>query len=742
MYEDLPASAPQPDDGSEDSQTAGLLLAIHRVMLNIGAELRLPVLLSHILEQAQSLLKADRGGGVYFYEPDNQGLRLVHGSGMNQGRGGVLVPVGRGIAGHVYRTAQPLVINDYTSWPEQATVLVSDPPSAVMGLPLILTGAVIGVLTLVADSSRRKFTSRDVQQAEMFAAQAAVVIRNAMLYEQARQEILERKQIELALQESESAAKRLAQQLKLVNQIGATITAGLDFEQLMQTLYQQCQQIGETHTFYVALYDETSQIIRFPFFMKDGERRSVADRLLQEHAGVVEYVIRNVQVLYIPDSFHLSIPLQIIRMPGEPTRSVIAIPLKSYERPVGVLSMQSHAPNAYTPDQIFLLEMLAGQIAIAIQNGQLYTQAQATIAEREQALAERKQAEAALHASQITLKAIIDSTSDLIWSVDAQSFGLLTFNAGLRNYFFNTRHIVLRLGLRPEDIFPTQDFIQTWRSFYQRALAEGSYTIQYQTYAGNILLELSFNLLTQNGQVFGVSVFGKDITERVRARQALEEMNRDLEQRVQERTLELRRRLAEIEDLQAELRDQSQRDPLTGLYNRRYLAERLPAEIARAQAEGSCLSIIISDIDHFKCVNDTYGHQVGDQILIEVAGMMLQGTRNSDIICRYGGEEFLVVMPGVSVETARQRAEALRQKCASLDLRQAGKSLRIYMSFGVATYPTHGHDSETIMIKADQALYHSKNMGRNRVTVWDPTLPGLASMEGEASPAGPFPGPQ
>ena len=729
LNDDESATSPQPNSGAEGSYTTELLLAIHNVMLNIGAELRLSVLLSNILEQAQSLLAADRGGGVYFYEPESQALRLVYGSGINYGRNDILVQVGQGVAGRVYHTAQPQIVDNYTAWQGHATVLVSDPPSTVMGVPLILRGTVIGVLTLIANSYLRKFTGQDVHQAEMFAAQAAVAIQNARLYEQARQEINERKQMETALKESERAAHRLAQQLKLANQIGAIITAGLDFEQLMRTIYQQCQQIGDTHTFYLALYDEANGTLRFPFFMKDGERRHIATRSLQESAGVTGYVIHHAQVLYIPDTFNLSIPLQIIHQPGEPTRSVIGIPLKVHDRPVGVLSMQSHAPDAYTADQISLLEMLGGQIAIAIQNGQLYAQAQAIIAEREQALAERKQAETALQASQVTLKAIIDSTSDLIWSVDAQSFGLLTFNIGLRDYFINMRSITLKPGLRLEDLFPTQDVIQIWQRFYQRALAEGSYTTQYNTYAGGILLELSFNLLTQDGRVFGVSVFGKDITERVQAQLALEELNRNLEQRVEERTAELHRRLEEIESLQAELRDQSLHDPLTGLNNRRYLAERLPIEIARAQDEGGCLSIIISDIDHFKRINDTYGHQAGDQVLIEIAGLLQQHFCSSDIICRYGGEEFLIVMPGTTLDKACQRAKDMCLECAGLDIHYAEKHLRIQMSFGVASYPIHGQEAEMLIIKADQALYHSKKTGRNRVTVWDNSLHSPSPVE-------------
>ena len=111
--------------------------------------------------------------------------------------------------------------------------------------------------------------------------------------------------------------------------------------------------------------------------------------------------------------------------------------------------------------------------------------------------------------------AIVDSTVDMIWAVDPDKFGFLIYNHGLYEYFFNLRGIKIQPGMIPEDLFPSDDFINEWKGFYKRALKEGSYTAEYNVYAGTIILQLTFNLLKAEGKVFGISVFGKNITEKV-----------------------------------------------------------------------------------------------------------------------------------------------------------------------------------------------------------------------------------
>ncbi|MHC1783784.1 MAG: diguanylate cyclase [Anaerolineaceae bacterium] len=201
--------------------------------------------------------------------------------------------------------------------------------------------------------------------------------------------------------------------------------------------------------------------------------------------------------------------------------------------------------------------------------------------------------------------------------------------------------------------------------------------------------------------------FQMDVTDRKRNEQAIEKANE-----------QLRLDMDKIEQLQAELREQTLRDPLTGLYNRRYMSETISREMARSDREKSPVSFIMADIDHFKTINDLHGHQTGDRFLVEIAGLLKDNARSSDIVCRYGGEEFLLMLPGATTDDAARRAEELRQKIANLLVRQNGNDLKVTMSLGVSTFPEHGCDATDVIGKSDKALYLSKAAGRNRVTVW------------------------
>jgi len=214
------------------------LQTLHQVTLDIGSELKMPTLLRSIMERAVNLLDADRGGGIYLYYADGNVLRLAEGSGINEGRVGAVIQLNEGMSGRVFQSAQPLIVNDYTNWEGRATVLVSWTPSAVMGVPLLWDGQVIGVLGVFADSHRRTFDQEDVQLAEMFAAQAVLTIRNTQLYEQAQQEIIERKEMEKELISAKEAAEvaNRAKSTFLANmshEIRTPLNAILGFTQLM-----------------------------------------------------------------------------------------------------------------------------------------------------------------------------------------------------------------------------------------------------------------------------------------------------------------------------------------------------------------------------------------------------------------------------------------------------------------------------------------------------------------------------
>jgi PAS domain S-box-containing protein len=175
------------------------LQALHQVTKDLGSELKVSAVLRRIMDRAVELLDARRGGGIYLYDAAENVLRLAEVSGINEGRTGTVLQMHEGMAGQVFQTGQPLIVNDYANWPGRATVLVPWPSSAVMGVPLFLDERVIGVLGVFDDSHRRTFDQSDVELAEMFAAQAAIAIRNADLYEQAQREIAERKRAEEAV---------------------------------------------------------------------------------------------------------------------------------------------------------------------------------------------------------------------------------------------------------------------------------------------------------------------------------------------------------------------------------------------------------------------------------------------------------------------------------------------------------------------------------------------------------------
>jgi diguanylate cyclase (GGDEF)-like protein/PAS domain S-box-containing protein len=167
--------------------------------------------------------------------------------------------------------------------------------------------------------------------------------------------------------------------------------------------------------------------------------------------------------------------------------------------------------------------------------------------------------------------------------------------------------------------------------------------------------------------------------------------------------------------LQKELEEQAIRDSLTGLYNRRFLDETLSRELSRAERDKYSVSVVMLDLDHFKMFNDTYGHDVGDMMLKQLGKLLSSQVRAGDIACRFGGEEFMVVMPKASLSVAKQRANDWRMKFESQILIHEGEVLNATLSAGVAVYPLHGKTSDEIIRKADQAMYAAKAAGRNQV---------------------------
>jgi diguanylate cyclase (GGDEF)-like protein len=164
------------------------------------------------------------------------------------------------------------------------------------------------------------------------------------------------------------------------------------------------------------------------------------------------------------------------------------------------------------------------------------------------------------------------------------------------------------------------------------------------------------------------------------------------------------------------LRTQSVRDPLTGLYNRRYLEESLERELRRAMRKKGSIGVMMLDVDHFKRFNDSFGHEAGDSVLRALSNLFRTQLRGSDVACRYGGEEFAIILPEATLEASRQRADQLREAAKAAIAQFRGHSLdTVTLSIGVATYPENGSNGEALLRAADAALYRAKQEGRDRV---------------------------
>ncbi len=259
------------------------------------------------------------------------------------------------------------------------------------------------------------------------------------------------------------------------------------------------------------------------------------------------------------------------------------------------------------------------------------------------------------------------------------------------------------------DLTPPETYQQLWETITQGKEWRGEFANRKKD--GSLYYE-SANIspiINQNGITTHYLAVKEDITERKQAADRLKTANEQLQLHV-----------TEVEKLQQELSVQAIRDPLTGLYNRRFLAESMGRETARAARGIRPLSVLILDIDHFKSINDTFGHKSGDEVLLQLGALLAATVREEDIVCRYGGDEFVVVMVDASEEDVRMRAEMIRCSISEMRFHFDKIELSVTSSIGIAAVLQHGDTWERAFERADSAMYRAKKDGRNRVVVLGP----------------------
>lgn len=210
----------------------------------------------------------------------------------------------------------------------------------------------------------------------------------------------------------------------------------------------------------------------------------------------------------------------------------------------------------------------------------------------------------------------------------------------------------------------------------------------------------------ENGEIDGYQGVARDISLRKLHDEKLLQAHQEMESR-----------LLEAAEEKTALQELALHDAMTGLYNRRFLDAAIVREIALSEREQRSLAVIMLDLDHFKNVNDRFGHSAGDQVLKALADIMRQTSRESDLICRYGGEEFIAIIPNMTAAQAFERAEIWRKQLEQNTVIYGGNEIKITLSAGIAIYPGHGKNGEELILCADEMLYQSKHSGRNQVSI-------------------------
>ena len=418
-------------------------------------------------------------------------------------------------------TGEPVFIAD--TWVDKRWISVPEYNwiRSYAGLPIQIKGRVIGFINL--DCATPDFFTTDLAYSlHVFADQAAVAIDNARLFDQARQR---------------------AEEMSILYRIGLTLTAGLEMEQVLVSLFEQCCQVLPIDVFYVAVYDSETGIIDLPLYYNELSFLKLAPRSIIGQPSTTGEVIRRKRTIYLPDTLEPDVEREfnILRLGGNPSRSYVGVPLILLDQVVGVISMQSLLPYAYSSDQIRLLETIATQAAIAVQNARIYDKMK------------------------------------------------------------------------------------------QMAIT----------------------------------------------------------------------------------------DTVTMLYTRRHFMTLGRSEVERALRYDRSLSVLMVDIDHFKRINDSFGHSVGDIVLQVVAKTCGQALRATDIIGRWGGEEFVIVLPEADQIGAAMIAERIRRIVGESVIEYSQECIHVTVSVGVATLRVECCSLEVLVDAADRAMYQAKENGRNQVKIAD-----------------------
>ncbi|MBC7876124.1 MAG: diguanylate cyclase [Anaerolineales bacterium] len=559
-------------------------------------------------------------------------------------------------------------------------------------------------------------------------------------------DITQRKSLEKKMQHS-------ADQLAMLNDIGRAITTLGDVDSVLNLIREQVQQILPVDAFIVLLYEPETKIVSFPLVYDNGRNWSEPDR-------EISMDMKSDDVLKTGKSLLVNLTVEefeeIIKNPNRSLtgdystyyRSFIYSPLVRQDKVIGVVSAVSYDYNTYTEEHLKLLDGVAIQATIAIENARLYQAQQKELSDRKLAEQEilKLNAELERRVANRTIqlqeanenlnneKAHLEQYNrqrDIMATMTGLLQASLTVNEAseivsthLKLLFPDCDGAVYLLNpsglLEPSAVWGESESLNVTYTVNECWALRRGKTYRFGAHMPNPACAhveknipshaLCIPLSAQNENLGNIHIASKN-------NQDIELILTEEQNFIEDIANSFALALGNLR-LRERLHSLSIRDALTGLFNRRYLDETLPREINRAERKKSQVGILFFDIDNFKKFNDTYGHDAGDLVLKTMSEVIISIIRESDVACRYGGEEFIIILPDTSIEIAEQRAETLRNKVSLMKLDHNGQDIgKVTISIGVASYPQHGETRDTLIKSADIAAYLAKTGGRNQVVV-------------------------
>ena len=487
---------------------------------------------------------------------------------------------------------------------------------------------------------------------------------------------------------------RRSDELHILNEIGRALSSTLELDLLLERIYAEMRRLVDVSSFVIASHDTKTDQIRFEIEVTDGERLPRRSRPAGNH--LVEYVLRTRQPLLIRERF----TEETQRLGIEPLRqvgSMCAVPLVLYDRAVGVMMVHSPKEGVFDEGHQELLRVLANEASIAIENARLFTE-------------EQKKSRHLTLINDVSSHAITTlNPVEMLEKIATEIENSLAYDhIGIATLDYSTKELVVQAeaGARKEA--------------RGRRIEIGEGIVGQVGRSGQMAMVREANALTPKMVLAGsVASIALPV---IYAEQLLGvlyvESSKPCEFPEQEILL-----LRTLADLFAgalhnaltfqKAQEQAITDGLTGVKTHRFLMEALSAEWKRSTRANRPFALVLMDLDRFKFVNDFYGHLEGDVILRRVGHILEQNCRRSDVVARYGGDEFVILMPETSMEQARQLANKLRTWVASDPLL---RDKNITASFGIAGFPIHGSTPQELLQVADSSMYLSKHQGGNSVS--------------------------